>query len=88
MIQRSTSLQTKKLKMPNKTKKIFANALMPGDLVFSSRTEQIMLILSSGLDHVKHRIKITWIPLGKTSRLSSTDVDPNLIYHQINRPQP
>lgn len=74
--------------MSPRIKKIRAKTIQPGDIVYSPRTDQMMLILSSGhLEH-KNRIKITWLPMCNNSRLSSCDVDPDLVYHQIIHQMP
>jgi hypothetical protein len=74
--------------MSPRIKKIKAKAIQPGDVVYSPRTEQMMLILSSGPMEHKNRIKIIWLPMVNNSRLSSCDVDPDLVYHQIVHQKP
>lgn len=69
-------------------RKILAREMNPGDIVYSPRTEQMMLILSNDSEENKKRIRITWMPLIKGAKLSSCDVDPDLIYHQIIRQKP
>jgi hypothetical protein len=71
----------------SRIKKIRAKEMRSGDMVYSPRTHQMMLILSSKPENDKNRIKITWLPMVNNSRLSSTDVDPDLVYHHISHPQ-
>jgi hypothetical protein len=75
-----------------KQTEVCARILSPGDLIFSPRTEQLMLVLSvckkwltrqESPDFNEERIKLSWIPLGTNSRLMDTDVDPDNIYFRL-----
>ena len=69
-----------------KNNKILARFMEPGDLVFSPRTQQMMLVLSTApmdtndTDGARERLKIAWLPLVFNSRINCVDIDPDLIF--------
>jgi hypothetical protein len=65
---------------------VCASDLKPGDLVYSPRTEQLMLILTA-TEMLKHengklerRINLSWLPLTQHMTRMETNVNPGIIY--------
>lgn len=72
-----------------KHEKIRARSLRPGDLIFSPRTDQLMLVLSVAEIRVdeeggeKQRIQMSWLPLKKSLTRMETNVNPDIIYLRL-----
>jgi len=72
-----------------KRERIRARDLKPGDLVFSPRTEQLMLMLSVTTitvdeeDGRTQRIQVSWLPLKKSSIRMETNVNPDITYLRL-----
>jgi len=69
-------------------KKILARYMESGDLVFSPRTDQVMLIIStfplkSVKGESKKRLMVTWLPMILNSKINCVDVDPDLIFFKM-----
>lgn len=72
--------------MGDKSGEITARDLKPGDLVYSPRTDQLMLVLSAieviklENDKAEERIQLSWLPLTKNVTRMETNVNPGIIY--------
>ncbi len=72
--------------MKDKHLEIAARDLKPGDLVYSPRTDQLMLVLSTveviklENDKAEERIQLSWLPLTKNVTRMETNVNPGIIY--------
>ncbi len=72
--------------MGDKSGEITARDLKSGDLVYSPRTDQLMLVLSAieviklENDKAEERIQLSWLPLTKNVTRMETNVNPGIIY--------
>jgi len=67
-------------------RKIYAKDLKPGDLIFSHRTEQAMLVISSDVIN-SAKIKLSWLPLTGRGKMLSVDISPYNSYIMICQEQ-
>jgi len=71
------------MKFKNRT--IYAKDLIPGSLVYSSQTNQLMTIISviHNKDEVVKKVKIKWIPMVETRHLFEVNVNFYSVFNEI-----